>query len=428
MDERISGFIDSLKKQLEGLPEEEILEAVSYYEEYLNDAAEAGKDLGVIFLQLDSPEKIAGMIKTETSIIRAQHSPGLWNFTSVLRNAFRGATTPLAVFFLSIFVIISFSMVAVLFAGAFAAFVGAVVIVLGLIYQAFMIPSRFIPEIAGTVGMAFFGAGICILAAFGLYKLGRWFIRISTRMIRRMLKKAQKPLPDMNNRQFQGKSNSKLVVFTCLIASVVGLVLFSVSGLPMKYFIIFNSMKPENITLKTEEFDPGKINKISIATAHSHIKLIRGVSNKILLSYEQPDWLDYELGINGSTLSFFEKSNGRLPLFKLTTLHESRTEVTVSLPDRYTPGIVTLESTGGFIYITGLVENIQAKTYTGSINLDTKNTAGGLNIKANTESGVIEVNGTQTGQKTNQGIEYHQSAQTGKTIELRSSRGNINIG
>lgn len=427
MDERISSFIESLKIQLGGLPQEEIREAVDYYEEYLNDAAEAGKDLDAILKQLDSPEKIAGMIRTETSIIRAQRSPGLRNFTSVLRNAFMGVTTPFAILMLSIFVFVSFSMVAVLFAGAFAVFVGAVVIVLGFIYQAFMIPLRFPLEIAGTLGMGFLGAGVCLLLAYGLYKLGRLFIKLSTRSIRWMLKKPGKPMPEMDSPQPTGKSRSKRVVTACIVLSVAGLALFSVSGLPLKFFTIFNSMKPENITLKTSEYDPDKISKISLITAHSHIKLARNSSDKIIISYEQPDWLDYEIGSSGSMLSFYEKSNGRLPLFNLVTLHESRTELTVSIPKDYSPEILTVESRGGYVFITGLVENIEVKTYTGNINFDSRDTPGELNIKASTENGSIEVEGSRAGQKTSKGTEYYRNAQSEKTAELSTSRGNINI-
>lgn len=427
MDERISSFIESLKKQLEGLPHEEIIEAVSYYEEYLSDAAEAGKDLDTILAQLGPPDKIAGMIRTETSIIRAQQSPGLRNFTSVLRNAFLGVTTPAAILLLSAFIVVSFSLVVVLFAGALAVFAGAIIIVVGFIYQAFSIPLRFPLEIVGTLGMGFFGAGICLLTAFWLYKLGILFIRISTQLVRWMLKKFGKHIPEMSRRQIERKSNSKRVVVACLVLSVTGLILFSISGLPVRYFIIFNSMKPENISMRTLDVEPDKINKISVVSAHSHVKLVRNSSDKITISYEQPDWLDYEMGSSGSMLSFYEKSNGRLPLFKLTTIHNSHTEIVVSIPQEYSPEIVTIESTGGYIYITGVAENVRVKTYTGNIYLDSDNSVGDYNIKVNTKSGCIDVDGIEAGQKTSEGTEYYLNTQSEKTIEFCSSRGNISI-
>src|SRR5690606_34528353 len=124
------------------------------------------------------------------------------------------------------------------------------------------------------------------------------------------------------------------------------------------------------IVERTLEGDLAEINEISIATAHSMIKLTTNATDRIVINYEQPDWLDYEMGTRGNKLFFYEKSNGRLPLFKLSSLHESRTELTVSIPKDYTPEFVELESRGGFIFIDEPVQNIRAKTYTGEIYLD----------------------------------------------------------
>ena len=111
----------------------------------------------------------------------------------------------------------------------------------------------------------------------------------------------------------------------------------------------------------------------------------------------------------------------------LVSLHESSTELTVSIPEGYSPELVDVESTGGYVYVYGMAENIRVRTYTGEIHLESGNAAGKFNIKGNTAVGRIEVDGMEAGQKTVDGIEYYRSAQSEKTIELRSSRGNINI-
>lgn len=428
MDARILSFNESLKKQLEDLPKQEVEEALSYYEEYLNEADEAGKDLNEILEELGSPENIAGIIRMENSIIRAQRSPGLKNFTKVLTNAFHGVKTPLTIFLLSIFVIVSFSVVAMFYAGALVTFIGAVVIAMGFIYEALKIPLQFTMDVIGTLGVAFFGAGILFMAAYGLYKLGRLMVRVSTRQIRWIQSKSGKPMPDVSEQKSGKKSNFRRIILTCAAISVLGLVLSSVSGLPLKYFTIFNSMKPGNISMRTAEFDPAEINKISVTTAHSCIKLIRNSSDKIIISYEQPDWLDYEVSSSGSMLSFYEKSNGRLPLFKLATLHESRTELIVSIPENYSPEVINVETTGGFVNITGLDENINVKTYTGSVFLKSQGSADNYNIIGDTGSNsLIEVDGKNAGQETNKGKEYYRNVQAKKTIEIHSSSGNISI-
>jgi hypothetical protein len=123
-------------------------------------------------------------------------------------------------------------------------------------------------------------------------------------------------------------------------------------------------------------------------------------------------------------LSFYEKSSGMLPLFDLVKLHESRTELIITLPMGFNPQIVTLESTGGHVQILDSGENIYAKTYTGAILLSTPQD---VNIKAATELGTIEVGGTESGQKTSGGLEYYNNTQSDRTVELQSSRGNIEI-
>jgi Predicted membrane protein len=427
MNEKIINFIEDLRRQLQGIPDQEINEAVGYYEEYLNGADEAGKDIDEILLSLGSPDKIASMIRAEVSIAIAQQSPGLKNFASVLKNAFHGVTTPFKVFLLSIVIVISFSIVAVFFAGSLVVLIGTLILGAGLIYQAFTIPSRYLLEISGTLGLALLVSGICLLAALGLYKLGRLFVKLSSQLIHLMVRRPGKPAPEVNSPKGQRKYGSKRTAFVFLIVSAVGLTLFSISGMPLKFFTIFNSMKPEHFITRTVEFDPGKVNKISLTTAHSCIKLTRGSSDKITVSYEQPEWMDYELSNSGSMLSFYEKSNGRFPLFRLITLHESRTELAISIPEGYSPDIINVESTGGFVYITGLAENINVKTYSGSIFFNSKGMEGSYNIEGITESGAIDVNGTAAGQKTGRGFEYYKNTQSNKTINIQSSRGSINI-
>jgi len=406
MDDRISSFIESLRKHLEGLPEQEISEAIDYYEEYFNDAIEEGKEPDEILEELDSPDKIAGIIRMESSIIKAQRSPGLKNFTGVSRNAFRGVTTPLAVISLS---------------------TAAAIIPLGFVYEAFKIPLSFPMEIIGTIGFGLLGSGIILLPAFGLYRLGKLFIRFSTQLIRRILLQSGKTMPEMEKQTPGRKMRFSRFAVLCLVIVAAGLVSIGISGIPVRYFTIFNSMKPANIVVRTSEYDPGNINKISIATAHSNIRVEEGTSDKIVLSYEQPDYMDYEMGVSGSMLSFYEKSNGRLALFSLITMHESMTELLVSIPRGLDPDIITLETKGGHIYITGLAENIRVVTFSNSINLSMKGVDENVNIKASTWSGDILMNGTKTGQKTTEGTEYYRDTDAAKTIELKSSNGNIHL-
>jgi len=386
MDERILNFIQNLKKQLEGLPQEEILEAVSFYEEYLNEAADAGKDLDSVIKELESPEEIASRIRMETSITRAQYSPGLGNFSNVFRNAFKYVSTPFSVFLMSVTAIISYGLVALFFAGAFALAAGAVAIFTVLVYEALNLSRQFVMEIVGTVGMGLFGAGICIIFAILLYKCGKLFIVLSAGIIRLILKISGKPAQEKVKKNTGRVSKLKKTMTVLLAASVAGLVLSGVSGLPWRYFIITNSMKPQEGTVKNVvyEYDTGLINRISVVTAYSVIKIEQGSSDRVTVKYEEPDWLRHEIGNTDGVLSFYEKSNGRLPLFPLISLHESRTGLLITLPKGFNPDSAALESTGGHIFISGLAMNIEAKTLNGSINYNSAGTAGSCDLKANT--------------------------------------------
>lgn len=427
MDERITNYIESLKKHLSGLPEEEKSAAVDFYTEYLSEALEAGKDLDEVIGELDSSEKIAGMIKTETSIIKAQHSPGFRNFSNALKNAFKAVSAPLSIFWLCIVEFISYSMVVVFFGGAFACGIAGGAAFLVFAYESIRAPFNFWLEKLGSLGAGFLSFGILMLAAVYLYRCGKLFIKFSTNMVRSVLKKSGKPMPEMENKE-DNILRKKRTVPSLLIIMAAGVILFGISGIPWKMFIITNSMKPEgmikNISL---EYDPSSVNRISAETANSIIRLAEGSGDKITLSYEEPEWMDYSVDNNGGMLSFHEKSSGMLPLFSLVSLHEGMTELTISLPKGCNPDSVSLESTGGHIFISAQAENIDAKTLNGNINCDLNGGESGYDVKASTRNGSIMVDGIETGTKNEGVIEYNKGVQSDKKIELTSTSGSINV-
>ena len=85
MGDVVDRFIVELESQLSDLPKDEIEEAVSYYREYLNDAIESGEDPGIALQRLGTAEKIAAMIRVETSIDRARSNPGARSYGAVLK-------------------------------------------------------------------------------------------------------------------------------------------------------------------------------------------------------------------------------------------------------------------------------------------------------------------------------------------------------
>jgi hypothetical protein len=205
--------------------------------------------------------------------------------------------------------------------------------------------------------------------------------------------------------------------------------MLSVSGLPLKYFTIFNSMEQKYSCVKTETFNPADIDRLSISTTHTDIRLRPGNTNEITVAYQQVDWLDCDIGLNGKTLYFTEESNDTLPLFQLVQMHRNSAELTITIPIGFKPFAIDLESYGGYVYIDGISSDIDVKTTTGSIFIK-PNASAPANIEATTENGRLEtdpLNGTPIGSKTAKGREYTENNGSDDTIEANSSNGGIYI-
>lgn len=427
MDDKVKAFLEDLKLKLSGLPDIEKKEALDYYEEYLNDALDDGKNAEELLSHLNPPEKIAAMIKAEASIRKARKNPGLKNYLRVLKYAFSNITKPFSALLFSIFIFVTYSTAIILFCGAFISAAAVLVLLPGSIFEAAKIPGKYAAEITGTVGIGLFAAMLCLLAAYGLFKLFRLFIRISSSLVGRMLKKSRRTIPEVDEAPAEKGRSYRLFVKICIGIAAASLILTFATGLPVKLFMIFNSMKPFNVTTQTWEYDKSAVNIIRIASAHSHIKLEKGDSDKIKIAYEQPDWVEPIINNTDGILTFIEESNGRLPLFSLVSMHENRTDVTVSLPEGFEPAELKLESRGGFVNIDGTDFNVQVKTYTGNIYLESNGSTNPFGLEASTSTGIILEGGKAAGTKSSNGLEYKVVAQNGSSIELETFRGNIFI-
>jgi uncharacterized membrane protein len=76
MDNKKTEFLKNLEENLTELPEEERKNALLYYEEFLQDACDSGKDLDEVIKQLGTPQEIVSFLKAEESFYQAQKKPG----------------------------------------------------------------------------------------------------------------------------------------------------------------------------------------------------------------------------------------------------------------------------------------------------------------------------------------------------------------
>lgn len=429
MDERLKAFLDELEKQLAGLPDLDKTEALDYYTEYLNDALDEGLAPDAILSRLESPEKIAAMIKAETSIKKAQSSPGFKNYSNVVKYARFNITRPISIFAFSVIIFCTYSIAISLFLVTAAAAAGAVLVLAVCSYEALKMPFYYITEMISTIGIGVFLSGLLILIAYLFFELCRLFIMMSTGLIARMLRRPGGSGPEFSEDSFERKVNKRRALKAGLIIIAAGLVISLSTGLPVKLFMIFNSMKPVDITMRDWSYNAADISSISITTAHSHIRLVEGKTDKIEVSYEQSDWMEPEISARDGKLTFSEKSNGRIPFFPLVTMHENNADLTIKLPAGYKADDIKLESRGGFIYIKSAKYAAEARTYTGSIYLQPGADEPAPSVKAVTSSGTIQVSGKDVGKTTaNETIyENNPAAGSASSLDLESDRGSIFI-
>lgn len=426
MDENIIRFINDLRANLEGLPQTEIEEAVLFYEEYLNDALDEGKDIEMIIKELEPPKKLADQIRSEISIARARRSPDLKNFNSVFGNAFRLATKPIVVFWLSIAAFVCYCMVAVLFGGAFASALSAVLIFLGMLYEAFKTPVHFFASAAGAVGAGLFAGGICFLIAYYLFKLGKLFIKLSAKLVSVMVKPTKRLDPFDGIQDDDGTREKKWPALAAAITVIIGLVLFGVSGLPAAYFSIFNSVQPDKTESVSASYTVQDVERIKIKTANSIVRVMKGDFKEIVVSSNQPEWMKHEIDLKNGLLSFNEESSGLLPLFSLVQMHEGMAGVTIMLPAGYDPKTLEIESMGGHVDVADVDCAITIKTGNGNIRFSGLKSYD-IALSARTRNGSIKVGNTPAGEKTKNGTEYSSVRQAGNKADLQTWGGNITI-
>lgn len=424
MNEQLEGFLKNLEDALMDIPGDERTRAIEYYREYLYDACESGADPAAVLDQVGDVKSIASEIHTEVSISKAREKPGIRNYSNALKNTLRMVTTPFSVLLLIFSVILTGSIVATFFAAAFCTFLAAIASFFAGIYEAAAVSAQFYMERIGAVGFGIMLSGLLMLVTLCFYWLGRRFIRISLWIIDLIRKKNIQYQPGTITRDNGKKKSAKQPIMVFSGLTLLGLILFFVSGLPLRYFAIFNSTKPADVRLESFDYRSDEVSSISVTSAHSYVIISKGTDDSIRLLYEKTDWLDFDLKAEGKTLYFQERSNGRLPFFSLVALHESLSEIRLILPKDYEPAMIRIDSIGGHIRISGADCNMQAETVNGTITFVPDDTANS-SIVAKTAHGKVYFGDSPAGNRTENGIEFVFIGKPEKIVELTSTNGDI---
>jgi uncharacterized membrane protein len=152
---KVEFFLD-LEKNLSDIPASESNKVIDFYQEYFEEAAEAGKPEEEILGSIETPDKIAARVKAEAVFTQAESKPSISNWIKVM-------IAVLGVFALPIAFPIAISVFAVLFAMFVAVF--SVLFAVGIAVIAVIAAG--VALFASGIGLLLMGGGAAALGKAG---------------------------------------------------------------------------------------------------------------------------------------------------------------------------------------------------------------------------------------------------------------------
>ncbi len=348
-------YISKIRSGLKGWTAESIDEAVSYYEEFIEDAVEQGILEQEILDRLGSPREIIDTIKTESNIGRTEKKPGP---LGLMKSILGVPALKVSIFLGGLFPIVTAFLLYILSVALYIAIAGGVFI---SVYGILQIQPQYVWGIIGMAGLGLLSAGIFGALGYLIWQFANLITVHTMKLLRRYLRRnkdrriKEQALDIDTGKMATGKKRRiRTVLISFAVICLIGVVMLIPSGLPARYFSIWNSAMPSSFTVKRGEFKPDEIKAISIKTLNSQVVLKKTISNVIIVSYQEPDWMEGRIDQNGANIVFTETSNGRLPYMQFVSRHEGMTEVTVMLPKTYTAESISIKTNGGTVKIEGL--------------------------------------------------------------------------
>ncbi|HOV62453.1 MAG TPA: DUF1700 domain-containing protein [Spirochaetia bacterium] len=428
MEEKFSDFFTELQERLSGFPDDERERIFTFYREYVSDALEAGKSIAEIEEKLGTPEVIAKEIKTnlklDASLARTEESPGLKNLAVSIHSVWRVLTTPLSALALGIIEVVPLSLILAFFILSCATGISAVGVTAVFLYEAVRVPKGEVLSLIGTIGAALFAGGVFALLCHGFSALAKLCIRLVARIARCFVRRPEPHTEIERNTAHPSSGKRHGFLIGVLALSIIGFLLLGISGIPMTYYRIFDSEKPE-VTVRELSVATDGLKGVKVTTLNSYVKVVYGTADTAEIRYEEPPWLTSIFDTEDGIATFREVSTGVLPLYRLASLHESLTEVLVTLPHWYKPEALTIESTGGHIILDGIGCGVHAKTLNGNIVVKLPEDLVG--IRAFSKNGSITVGGKDAGMKSDTGTEFLRGEESGNCMNLVTTNGTITV-
>ncbi len=386
MTNKLEDYLNKIRKALHGWESADINDAVAYYEEFIEDALEGGLSENQILDKLGKPEQIVKTIKTEKNIQNAESNPGpLKLLKSIIGVPFLKVSIVMG----GIIPIITAYLLYILAVISYIAVAGGI---LFSVYAIRQIDPQYVWSVIGMIGLAFISAALFVLFGFTIWKIANLITMHTMKLLRRFLNREKQLSP---RKYAEGKRHrTKSVLIILLITFTVGVIMLLPSGLPERYFSIWNSRMPDNYKNREMQFLPEKGKSISIETLNSKVIIRNSDSGRITVLYQQPDWMKGNIKSEESVLSISEEPNGRLPCMHFVSRHEGMTSVTVGLPEESLTESIKVHTNGGTVEVAAPVSKqygITGETEKGTIIVNNKIIKGRIfkqNIKG---KGVINI-------------------------------------
>lgn len=390
MNNVLDKFISDLQTELNKLPQNIKDETISFYIDLINDGKDSSSSDEEIIEKLGDPKKIALEVIAEYEITKLEEKPKLatmYKFLKSMINLFKVVeekSVPVMLGVIPLTVSVFFMIISI---GCQIASICSIAL---MSYGSYSIAPNFIVEKIGVVGGGLFMLAIFSLIGIMFWKLSAWIMRTTIIKINEALEQSENYnlIKDRRIPKLEIK-NAKLKRRILIVVACIGLVLVLCTGVFIDYFRIWNSMEDKNITLVEQEFNTYDISQIRFDLMNTSLIIREYQGKTIIVSYEQPDYYDYELKIENNNLIFNESSNNRLCFMNFTARHEGTANLIISVPKGYEFESIKVGTIGSNIDCEKVSDYILINADTSFVKLKTSADA---RINVETNRGVIDIN------------------------------------
>jgi uncharacterized membrane protein len=367
-------FIEKLKSGLGKVPKAIADDVIQYYIEYIDDARHAGVSDEMILVKTGSAEQIVRATLDEISITAAQNRPSPILLLKTSRRILgKGAIRAAKSTSLALLSVIPLLAAIVFYLAAFVFIVAVPFSAVILTNNIMAHPGLSQADIWGQIGLIVAFVAFFLILAWLMQICGNGLARLTLRIFQKIAVHG-KPIGVRETAQYKtNRKITKIAAIFLLIFFCLGLILAGINGLLQNYFMLWNSVKPNDSRNLQQEITNGPIRKISITGLNSNVTVLSANGNTASFSYEQvPDYFQLNWKQDGDTLTLTESSNGKLPLIDLLAFHEGTTKLTLYLPLDYQGLNLEIRSNGGNIEVNVPCRQVEVRTHSGNIRLHSK--------------------------------------------------------